>query len=827
MKVNHRYFVFFLATLFSSTYLSAQIPQAYNLVNRLDGITLAKDDLVHRVENIPNGNNDVNCGYYLVQGVSTYNISAWGCISTISEADSIARVLTEHSVSGVEYGSAYYHPHDISACVAIANVFKNKGIDLWLSSADLQNDMRAFNNDAFPSQFRACSMTHDGFIIPASVYSLSSSEKVPAFDAMNPEAMNWFIDRYKQIFLIPLSQYSSGYFFNEDCLYYANDPGHPNNRRIDYWELPAYSDAVLEEWRQFCTDHSVTFNNELVSQFPVHSPSMVANGAGKTKYFPGYNVPYEIEIGTALVTIPKNTGVWAAWDDFVTSQYIETWIGGISKAVWEVNNLNPDFKGVVYFALHDWSLAYEEVVDPSFVVDSHHKWVPWGTQRGVRLDKICALPYVDHIICETFPPIYSNLYSFISTFEEIITDNGKTFGLMLHRDDNWGLGAWDTESDRWEAIYYFQPTIIARYPINRLFPTDQYYDNQKENLFDGRLREYQQAAIMADFSASPTTGIAPLIVQFTDQSSGDITSRSWDFGDGGTSSAINPLHTYMYTGAYTVTMTVTGFCGPNTKTHIDYITVAPNQDNILLNGDFSDGTNHWTFYAHSATSASGSVQNGEYTVSITDGGSNTYDVQVFQLNLLIEKGKAYDVSFDAYADVPRHIIPYVAMQLAPWTTYGGYKAVTLGTTKQTYTYSFTMNHPTDPNARLVFDCGNSTTDIYLDNVVLKEGLTSVEEPSNANKTPESFSLHQNYPNPFNSSTNIRYSLHKKSGVSLVVHNIQGKIIRNLQNDIIPNGIHSVIWDGRDDFDSQVSSGIYFITFKAGDFTQIRKTLLVR
>jgi PKD repeat protein len=972
MKTNQRYLLIILATLFSSTYLSAQIPQDHNLINSIDRTSLTHDDLVGRAENMSNDTNFVYWGYYLLQGVSTYNRSAWGSISTVSEADSIAHVLKEHTVSGVEYGTAYYHPHDISTCVTIANVFKNSSIDLWLTSAALQKCMPAFNNDTFPSNFRACSMTPDGLIVPASVYSLSTSEKVPAFDVMNPAAMNWFIDRYKQIFLDPLSEYTSGYFFNEDCLYYANDPGHPNNRRIDYWELPAYSDAVLEEWRRYCIEHSVTFNGEAVTQFPVHSSTMASNGEGKTKYFPGYSVPYEIDSGTALISIPRNTGVWAAWDDFVTSQYVETWIGGISKAVWDVNRHNPGFKGVIYFALHDWSLAYEEVVDPSFVVDSFQKWVPWGTQRGVRLDKICALSSIDHVICETFPPIHSNLYSFIATYKEIITDHGKTFGLMVHRDDNWGLDGWDTESDRWEAIYFFQPAIVARYPVNRIFPADQYYDAVKENLFDVRMREYRLSAVSADFSASPTSGPPPLTVQFTDQSTGDVTSRLWNFGDGATSIESNPSHTYHAPGMYTVKLTVTGPGGPDTKNRTDYISVALDSDNMLLNGNFSDGTNHWVLYCAPSATASGSVQNGEYVVSITNGGSNTYDCQLFQTNLSIENGATYDVSFEAYAAASRQILPYVAMRSSPWTTYGGYQAVTLSTAKQTYNYSFTMNHATDPDARIVFDLGNSNTDVYfdnmiltkrkpsnmvfngefshgvcgwdffvfspaeascsvrngeyvmsianggsngwdvhaqqsplliengstyhfsfdayaastrqiiafvamsedpwtiygyqelmvstakqnysysftmnhatnpdarlvfdvgvsdidvyLDNIVLTKETAVVDDPENIFHAPERYILYQNYPNPFNSGTEIRYTLPEKRDVILTVRNVQGRTIRHLVKSVKSSGTYSVTWDGNDEFDTQVPSGVYFLVIQAGDFTQIRKALLIR
>ncbi len=162
------------------------------------------------------------------------------------------------------------------------------------------------------------------------------------------------------------------------------------------------------------------------------------------------------------------------------------------KGCLDVNSDNPNFKGVIYFGLHNWSLAYEEVIDSTFSVDFIHRWVPWGTQRGVRLSKICDLPTIDYVICETYPPIQANLYEFASEYKRIVKEHHKTFGLMLHRDDSWGLDGKDTETDRWNMIQHFQPTIISRYPINRLFPTDPFYNEEKEKLFDERLCAYRR-----------------------------------------------------------------------------------------------------------------------------------------------------------------------------------------------------------------------------------------------------------------------------------------------------------------------------------------------
>ena len=76
------------------------------------------------------------------------------------------------------------------------------------------------------------------------------------------------------------------------------------------------------------------------------------------------------------------------------------------------------------------------------------------------------------------------------------------------------------------------------------------------------------------FSASPTSGKAPLKVQFTDKSTGSSTSWSWKFGDGTSSTTRNPVHTYTKKGKYTVSLTAGNSLGSNTNTMPGYITVS-------------------------------------------------------------------------------------------------------------------------------------------------------------------------------------------------------------------------------------------------------------
>jgi len=81
---------------------------------------------------------------------------------------------------------------------------------------------------------------------------------------------------------------------------------------------------------------------------------------------------------------------------------------------------------------------------------------------------------------------------------------------------------------------------------------------------------------VAAFSASPTSGKAPLTVAFTDKSTGSPTKWKWTFGDGMNSTQQNPKHQYLQAGNYKVTLTVTNAAGSNTTTKANYIKVTTN-----------------------------------------------------------------------------------------------------------------------------------------------------------------------------------------------------------------------------------------------------------
>lgn len=80
---------------------------------------------------------------------------------------------------------------------------------------------------------------------------------------------------------------------------------------------------------------------------------------------------------------------------------------------------------------------------------------------------------------------------------------------------------------------------------------------------------------VCDFTATPLTGTAPLTVQFTDSSTGNIDTWAWDFDNDGVTDSTqqNPGYTYTEAGIYTVSLTATGLAGSCTETKVAYITV--------------------------------------------------------------------------------------------------------------------------------------------------------------------------------------------------------------------------------------------------------------
>lgn len=101
------------------------------------------------------------------------------------------------------------------------------------------------------------------------------------------------------------------------------------------------------------------------------------------------------------------------------------------------------------------------------------------------------------------------------------------------------------------------------------------------------------------------------------------------------------------------------------------------------------------------------------------------------------------------------------------------------------------------------------------------------ELSSSSELPEKFALLQNHPNPFNPKTQITYHLPKDSHVHLAIYNLLGERVRDLDFGTKTAGIHSVIWDAKDDAGQLISSGIYIYRFQAGEQVFVKKMMLMK
>ena len=97
----------------------------------------------------------------------------------------------------------------------------------------------------------------------------------------------------------------------------------------------------------------------------------------------------------------------------------------------------------------------------------------------------------------------------------------------------------------------------------------------------------------------------------------------------------------------------------------------------------------------------------------------------------------------------------------------------------------------------------------------------------ATKIPKTFEIDQNYPNPFNPITNIRYGLPKSSQVRIEIYNILGQKVVTLVNEQKEAGYYSAIWSGRNDYGTEVGSGIYIYRIQADNFVKTKRMVLMR
>jgi hypothetical protein len=98
-------------------------------------------------------------------------------------------------------------------------------------------------------------------------------------------------------------------------------------------------------------------------------------------------------------------------------------------------------------------------------------------------------------------------------------------------------------------------------------------------------------------------------------------------------------------------------------------------------------------------------------------------------------------------------------------------------------------------------------------------------PGGAN-LPKEFALSQNFPNPFNPSTSFSLSLPEASDYAIRIYNITGQSVKSYSGHL-EAGVHTIVWDGRNDQGSSVASGVYFYKAEAKGFSDTRKMMMLK
>jgi hypothetical protein len=106
--------------------------------------------------------------------------------------------------------------------------------------------------------------------------------------------------------------------------------------------------------------------------------------------------------------------------------------------------------------------------------------------------------------------------------------------------------------------------------------------------------------------------------------------------------------------------------------------------------------------------------------------------------------------------------------------------------------------------------------------------TLVTSVRNNTGIPGSIKLNQNYPNPFNPATTISFEIKERNNILLIIYDVTGREVRRLiDNNEYEAGGHKIMWDGSNESNNPVSSGVYFYRLIAGEAVITRTMILMK
>lgn len=139
-------------------------------------------------------------------------------------------------------------------------------------------------------------------------------------------------------------------------------------------------------------------------------------------------------------------------------------------------------------------------------------------------------------------------------------------------------------------------------------------------------------------------------------------------------------------------------------------------------------------------------------------------------------------------------------------------------------YEYSLTAYAGQEIRIGFQCVSHDAFMFeIDDLEIM-GAVDVADPSAPALATK---LNANYPNPFNPETTISYSVKNAGPVSIEIYNVKGQVVKTLVSESKASGNYSVVWNGHDNNNQAVSSGVYFYKMNAGQYSSSKKMILMK
>ncbi len=239
-------------------------------------------------------------------------------------------------------------------------------------------------------------------------------------------------------------------------------------------------------------------------------------------------------------------------------------------------------------------------------------------------------------------------------------------------------------------------------------------------------------------------------------------------------------------------------------------------DNLIVNGDFSDEHNFWIHMNDRSGSSSGSISDSIYRFNISDPGLVVNDVQLYQSNIPLIKGKEYILELDARADLARTINVELEHAGSNWLNYSRHGQSYIGKQFTHIAHTFTMEESNDLKANFVIKGGGSEIDFEVKNISLRQTVASGIQEQIPSKAGLIY-----YPNPANRELHISYRLESTSDIQLHIFKLNGQVVEEKKLSRQVPGEHKIIVDT-----AYLTNGAYMLHLNAGSW-EISNIILVQ